>query len=265
MAALMPTCNAQGCEKRARQVGLCPMHYARARRQANKAANRNCTLGGCSEPVHAKGLCWPHYARLRRYGDPQRRPINRRAKPPEERFWARVRKGVGCWEIPGPAEDYPQVHLSRDAAGRRRVTQAHRFVWQMLNGEIPAGMYICHHCDNRRCVRPDHLFLGTPKDNVADMEAKGRARRVGAQGENHPGAKLTIAQVEDIRRRYAEGAASYEKLAAEFGVTGAAISLIVRGRNWPSHNQAAQHRKQNAHRTRRAKKASGDLLEDAGS
>lgn len=86
------------------------------------------------------------------------------------RFWSYVAKSDGCWEWAG--------NVGKNGYGRhcvlgRRVT-SHRWIWQALNGPIPNGMEICHHCDNKRCVRPDHLFLGTHRENMLDAWHKGR-------------------------------------------------------------------------------------------
>lgn len=86
-----------------------------------------------------------------------------------------------------------------------------------------------HRCDTPRCLNVDHLFVGTQADNVADKMAKGRHRSL--PGERHPMAKLSAAQVSDIRRSFAEGAQK-RHLAAEFGVTRQCIHLIVTGRSW---------------------------------
>ncbi|RPJ19493.1 MAG: HNH endonuclease, partial [Planctomycetaceae bacterium] len=113
-----------------------------------------------------------------------------------ERFWEKVRKTDGCWEWTAfLVHGYGQFQRSR-AIGPQR---AHRVSWELHNGPIPAGMCVCHRCDNRRCVRPDHLFLGTYADNSADMIRKGRARKGSRPGQANHMSKLTDADVARIR------------------------------------------------------------------
>jgi hypothetical protein len=105
--------------------------------------------------------------------------------------------------------------------------RAHRFAYQLAHGPIPAGMQVCHHCDNRRCVNPEHLFLGTTMDNLRDARRKGRMPKRATHGR----AKLTEAQVHAIRQRYEAGESQYA-LARVFGVHASAIGKIVRYDNW---------------------------------
>jgi hypothetical protein len=109
---------------------------------------------------------------------------------------------------------------------------AHRVAWEVVHGEIPAGLFVCHACDNPLCVNSAHLFLGTHGDNMRDMRAKGRGYIGGTPGEKHPLARLTATQVLEARRIYAQGGVSYRLLGARFGVSGQAMGHAVRGETW---------------------------------
>lgn len=149
-----------------------------------------------------------------------------------ERFWSKVIKSDDCWGWAGfrtPA-GYPQF------AVERRIILGHRAAWILTNGPIPDGLCVLHRCDNRACANPAHLFLGTKGDNSRDMCAKGRAptqvdpSRV--QGENHPRAKLTAAEVVSIREEYARGGVLFREIAKEYGMSVAAIQHLINGRSW---------------------------------
>jgi hypothetical protein len=105
---------------------------------------------------------------------------------------------------------------------------ASRISYLIHFGEVPAGMAVCHKCDNPSCTNPDHLFLGTQADNVADMERKGRARKRGKPGTEHRQAKLTDQDVRDIRAGGASDAANSIK----YGVSRATIHAIRVGKTW---------------------------------
>lgn len=101
----------------------------------------------------------------------------------------------------------------------------------MANGPIEGGLWVLHRCDNPPCVRPEHLFLGTAKDNTQDMIRKGRAGRAAPRGERVASAKLTDAQVIEIRERFAGGELR-NALAAEFGLDPGSVGNILAGRTW---------------------------------
>lgn len=91
-----------------------------------------------------------------------------------ERFWRSVEKtDAGCWNWRGSVNTHGYGQI-RAASGE--YTTAHRVSWELTNGPIVDGLWVLHRCDNPRCVRPDHLFLGTPADNAQDMYAKKRDR-----------------------------------------------------------------------------------------
>ena len=145
------------------------------------------------------------------------------------RFWEKVSKAdhpKGCWlwTACGRGTGYGALKI----AGC--VYDTHRISWMIHRGDIPAGMLVCHTCDNRRCVQPDHLFLGTSQDNVRDMIEKGRRGII--RGAICGAAKLTDERVLQIRELFAAGAFSQRKLAPMFGVNSTTISSIVRGLTW---------------------------------
>jgi hypothetical protein len=112
------------------------------------------------------------------------------------------------------------------------LRQAHRVAYELFVGPIPAGLFVCHRCDNRRCCNPDHLFLGTQSDNIADMDRKGRRQNRVSAGTANPRARLTEQNVVEIRRRHKGNYGDGIRLAREFGVSKDAISDIVCGRTW---------------------------------
>lgn len=153
----------------------------------------------------------------------------RKPRPLLDRLLAKVRTSEsGCWEFTGgrAAKGYGVIY-SHD---HRRNIPAHRASWYVHRGDIPSGMFVCHKCDNPPCVNPDHLFVGTPADNVRDMVRKNR-HPPQCRGPNKFAAKLDEDQVREIRRRASAGDHP-RKLAAEFGVHVVNIRHIIKGRTW---------------------------------
>ncbi len=126
-----------------------------------------------------------------------------------------------------------------------KTIRSHRVAWTIAQGPIPRELFICHHCDNTACCRPDHLFLGNNTDNMRDKTAKGRNNsptgyKNGAytkpecvlRGESQGCAKLTNAQVAEIRALYAAGGISQRQLAAKFNVHHGLIYQVVNRKIW---------------------------------
>lgn len=132
----------------------------------------------------------------------------------------RVDSETGCWVWTGGFHTTGYGAL-RD--GRRGGT-AHRISWEIHYGSIPDGLEVCHRCDNRACVNPEHLFLGTHQDNMTDMVNKGRA----PVGQRAFGVKLTPEQVLAIRN----DPRSQSRIGREYGVTQTTVGLIKRRKRW---------------------------------
>lgn len=143
-----------------------------------------CAADGCerTDQRRVRGLCIKHYGRIWRAAD----FVSLRPKPSDDantrrqmaiaRFWTKVHKTEDCWFWLGARDrdGYGQFHPT----GRPGVmVKAHRFAYELTVGRIPVGFLVCHHCDNPPCVRPDHLFAGTNRDNLSDMARKGRSTR----------------------------------------------------------------------------------------
>lgn len=110
---------------------------------------------------------------------------------------------------------------------------AHRAMYELTYGAIPAGKLVCHRCDNPACVRPDHLFLGDPTDNSVDMVSKGRKRGGIGSGESNPRSRLNAEQVAAIRLRGSQGE-RVMALATEYGVSDRQIYSILNNKSWRS-------------------------------
>lgn len=164
----------------------------------------------------------------------------------EQRYWAKVDKNgpvmrpdLGpCWSWNAATSGgYGAFHDGK------KMTGAHRYSWVLHNGPIPAGLFVCHRCDNPPCSNPAHLFLGTPEDNGGDAKRKGRT----ASGDRHPlvlhpdrrtrgerdgMAKLTDQKVAEMRAVRASDGLTYVELGRRFGVHAATAHAAVSGKSW---------------------------------
>lgn len=171
------------------------------------------------------------------------------------RFWSRVTKSEesGCWEwtMAKAPTGYGILTLARVKR------YAHRTAYELANGPIPDGLFVCHHCDNPPCINPAHLFLGSQKDNMQDASRKGRSRGGVAfgdangarrhperlargethnsrtkpwtvlRGEGHGRAKLTDQEVRDIRNRFSTGGYTQQELARTFNISPSQMGNII--------------------------------------
>lgn len=187
-----------------------------------------CCIKGCDAKTVALGLCNRHWRRNKKYGSPmatQVHPAMFQGMSAIDRFYTRIDTSGDCWIWKGGRDKNGYGSFRADVAGVY-ADRAHRFSYSYFKGPITKGLSVCHACDNPSCVNPEHLFLGTAKENTADMLAKGR-RQVN-QGEDAPRAKLTEAQAQAIML----DPRPHPLLAHEYGVTSGTISDIKRKRSW---------------------------------
>src|SRR5437762_1733270 len=156
-----------------------------------------------------------------------------------QRFWSHVDIDISdaCWNW--NLKCYNTGYGSFGVKGK--ILRAHRVVYFLTYGSIPDGMQVLHHCDNRKCCNPVHLWLGTNADNQADKKAKRRGRSwiyvrthprstpYPLRGEKSPTAKLKDAQVIEIVERYRQGGITQTELARIYGVSSGTISHYIHG------------------------------------
>src|SRR5258708_4115991 len=111
---------------------------------------------------------------------------------------------------------------------RNRGVSTHRYAWEITFGPVPENLQVLHHCDNPTCCRPDHLFLGTGADNMADKVAKGRQPK----GSQIPWSRLTESMVREDRIRHRQGQDTCIQLAKERGVALGTMEKAISGKTW---------------------------------
>jgi len=160
-------------------------------------------------------------------------------KPAKQRLFAKVKNGPsGCIEWAG--HKTPNGYGVIGGLDVYKKVSTHRLSYEIHFGPVPKGMHVCHKCDNRACINPDHLFLGSASENMQDMYRKGRQPNF--KGERHPGAKLSEADVLRIKELLATGIVN-RRIAEMFKVSPTTICTINTGRKW-THLQQANARAQ---------------------
>ena len=149
------------------------------------------------------------------------------SRPTAERFWSKVQRGDGCWPWQG-SKNHRGYGSFRGA--HRKTTAAHRVAYTLTHGPIPKGLHVMHSCDNRACVNPAHLSLGTPLDNTRDMMRKGRQRP--PRGELARKGKLTDQTALFARALWESGSVTQAEIARRLGVDSATICHVVTRRTW---------------------------------
>lgn len=155
------------------------------------------------------------------------------------RFWRKVDKSGECWTWMGAksgSRGYGGIGAQTFGAKHFR---AHRVAWTIENGKIPNGLLVLHRCDNPRCVRASHLFVGTDQDNATDKASKGRS--FGLCGQDNKNAKLSSETVIALHAAMRFGE-SRKSAAARFGVTTQLASKIATGRAWKHLGLEKLHR-----------------------
>lgn len=210
-------------DRRAKQCRSCSGQKLRT--------NFKCTVDGCEKDAWSSGLCSMHLRRVKRHGD-----VDKVLWGPESEAW-NLRTPITpnsygvCWEWTGYlfnkgeiGREYGGVFLD----GKRRLV--HRLAWEAVNGPIPKSTEVCHKCDNPKCWRPDHLFLGSHKDNMDDRDTKGRNNPNFAIGFRLPQTKLSEDDILEIRELHSSGIKQCD-LAKKFGVSPGYISSIVNNKS----------------------------------
>lgn len=142
----------------------------------------------------------------------------------------------GCWIWLGYLDDKGYGRFGTFAGDDAKIMGmglAHRIAYRLYIGEIPSGAVVCHTCDEPRCVRPSHLFVGTQADNIRDMWRKGRARVPHRQvGEANHNARISWEDAKNIRHLYFAERRSQQEIAEFFGLTQPYVSRVARGLAW---------------------------------
>lgn len=191
------TCSIDGCERPHNSRGLCAAHYSRLQRHGDPLGSGKpvgkprgkvrpgCSVDGCDRKHYGRGLCVIHYERKMRTGDPGPAgaiPRGSWARPPEERFWAKVNKTDTCWLWTGGRmrNGYGYPFMVSSKRGVR--TLPHRYSYELANGPVPPGLDIDHMCHVPLCVNPAHLQAVNRTLNNENRSRANKNSKTGVRG-----------------------------------------------------------------------------------
>lgn len=157
--------------------------------------------------------------------------MSRSRAPLHVRFWRQVKKGPGCWEWIGALHESGYGLIGRGGRGEGLI-RAHRLSWELAGNALPDDKFLLHKCDNRKCVNPAHLFVGTNQDNVDDMWSKGRGKlpphKTGAANGN---SKYSAMQIRGAKQMLDAGF-TVSFVAKSTGISRPHVHRISKGETW---------------------------------
>jgi hypothetical protein len=185
-----------------------------------------CSVENCENQSRANGMCNKHNLRVRRTGTPD--DTRRSHAEVRERFFRHIEKTDECWVWTGNTSRRGYGSLQEGGRGSKTIS-AHRYSYEVHRGPIPDGLVVMHSCDNPSCVNPDHLSVGTYRENTQDMIRKGRKRTVAPTGTGNGKSKLNDDLVRYIRQNKEK---SHASLARELGLSQNCIRGVRTRRTW---------------------------------
>lgn len=221
----MRTCEVNGCANKHYSKGYCSKHRQRLANTGKLTIDilpDICSVSGCNGARRRLGFCHKHYYRYHRHGstdatiivgDDKRRLLNNCKK-----------SDSGCWEWQkSKYSGYGKTFI------KGKGKQAHRASWEIFVGDIPKGMQVNHKCHNRSCINPDHLYIGTQKENMKDMYDAGRD--VKKKGSENGASKLDESKVRIIKNMLSSGN-KISAISKKFGVSESCIRFIKQDKTW---------------------------------
>lgn len=189
---------------------------------------QTCTIDGCGKPRVGRGWCDTHYRRWRNTGNAEHARL-RTTGTLEERFrqsgYRETANGCHEWVRAKHAKGYGSFWTG----AARGCVGVHIIAWELANGRrVPKGLEVRHSCDNRACINPAHLQVGTHQDNIDDCTRRRRHR----YGKSNPRARLTEAEVVKIRNEFALGTTSVAALARRYGISPTGMMDVVKRKTW---------------------------------